>query len=45
MLMCVSVYANIVYAYYVHRAHDSAHALTIIQYHAATIKTPHAARD
>jgi hypothetical protein len=29
MLMCVSVYANIVCAYYVHRAHDSAHATTI----------------
>jgi hypothetical protein len=40
MLMCVSVYANIVCAYYVHRVHDPAHALTIIQYHAATIKTP-----
>jgi hypothetical protein len=38
--MCVSVYANIVCAYYVHRAHDPAHTLTIIQYHAATIKTP-----
>jgi hypothetical protein len=38
--MCVSVYANIVYAYYVHQAHDPAHALTIIQYHVATIKTP-----
>jgi hypothetical protein len=37
MLMCVSVYANIVCAYYVNRAHDSAHAVTI--------KTPHAARD
>jgi hypothetical protein len=29
MLMCVSVYANIVCAYYVHRAHDPAHATTI----------------
>jgi hypothetical protein len=38
--MCVSVYANIVCTYYVHRAHDPAHALTIIQYDAATIKTP-----
>jgi two-component response regulator ARR-A family len=38
--MCVSVYANIVCTYYVHRAHDPAHALTIIQSHAATIKTP-----
>jgi hypothetical protein len=38
--MCVSVYSNIVCAYYVHRAHDPAHALTIIQYHVATIKTP-----
>jgi hypothetical protein len=38
--MCVSVYANIVCAYYVHQAHDPAHALTIIQSHAATIKTP-----
>jgi hypothetical protein len=37
--MCVSVYTNIVCAYYVHRAHDPAHALTIIQSHAATIKT------
>jgi hypothetical protein len=37
--MCVSVYANIVCAYYVHRAHDPAHALTIIQSHAATITT------
>jgi hypothetical protein len=38
--MCVSVYANIVCAYYVHRAHDLAHAFTIIQSHADTIKTP-----
>jgi hypothetical protein len=38
--MCVSVYANIVCAYYVHRAHDPAHAFTIIQSHADTIKTP-----
>ena len=29
MLMCVSVYTNIVCAYYVHRAHDPAHATTI----------------
>jgi hypothetical protein len=40
MLMCVSVYANIVCAYYVHQAHDPAHAFTIIQSHADTIKTP-----
>jgi hypothetical protein len=40
MLMCVSVYANIVCANYVNRAHDPAHALTIIQSHAVTIKTP-----
>jgi hypothetical protein len=40
MSMCVSVYANIVCAYYVHRAHDPAHAFTIIQSHADTIKTP-----
>jgi hypothetical protein len=40
MLMCVLVYTNIVCAYYVHRAHDPAHAFTIIQSHADTIKTP-----
>jgi hypothetical protein len=38
--MCVSVYANIVCAYYMHRAHDPAHAFTIIQSHADNIKTP-----
>jgi hypothetical protein len=27
-------------AYYVHRAHDPTHALSVIQSHAATIKTP-----
>jgi hypothetical protein len=27
-------------AYYVHRAHDPTHTLTVIQSHAATIKTP-----
>ena len=40
MLICVSVYANIVCPYYVHRAHDPAHVFTIIQSYADTIKTP-----